>query len=405
MIAAELAELESEVLVLRGQTASARRLADEATMSLEQLEARLQSWEEQNRYQQNLLGRFHQQTTGETWGENVPTNEKITWLDQYLRSSQRSLYPQWQAGEVVALNGELQRADVLSLGPVSWFWQGDSQNGGFIEHQENRARISLVFDDQQSSLLQTLRESSNGDILFDPTLSRALRLAQAEESILDHIALGGAWVIPILGFALFAVIISLAKALQLWRLPKIFPGMTERLSTYLEERNQSAFQTLSQQVSGMQKELLDIVSQYPRGQIRDDQLFANLLNNKHKLDSWLGAIAVTAAVAPLLGLLGTVSGMIEAFRLMTLFGAGDPAAVSSGISEALVTTELGLIVAIPSLVLHALLSRFVKSYYGQLENCAVKLSQLPIQNFTADEKPESSTDAMEASLGRGEILT
>ena len=68
--------------------------------------------------------------------------------------------------------------------------------------------------------------------------------------------------------------------------------------------------------------------------------------------------------------------MIETFKLMTLFGAGDPAAVSGGISEALVTTELGLVVAIPALLCHALLSRRAKTYYGELESCAVNLSQL-----------------------------
>ena len=91
----------------------------------------------------------------------------------------------------------------------------------------------------------------------------------------------------------------------------------------------------------------------------------------------LGAIALTAAVAPLLGLLGTVSGMITTFKLMTLFGSGDASAVSAGISEALVTTELGLVVAIPALLAHALMSRKVKSYYSELETTAIRLSQLP----------------------------
>ncbi len=62
---------------------------------------------------------------------------------------------------------------------------------------------------------------------------------------------------------------------------------------------------------------------------------------------------------------------------MTLFGAGDAATVSAGISEALVTTELGLVVAIPALLAHALMSRKVKSYLGQLETDAVQLSQIP----------------------------
>ena len=61
-------------------------------------------------------------------------------------------------------------------------------------------------------------------------------------------------------------------------------------------------------------------------------------------------------MAPLLGLLGTVIGMIQTFQSITLFGAGDPRIMSDGISQALVTTQLGLIVAIPIILLHTLLS-------------------------------------------------
>ncbi|HAQ50749.1 MAG TPA: flagellar motor protein MotA, partial [Gammaproteobacteria bacterium] len=67
-------------------------------------------------------------------------------------------------------------------------------------------------------------------------------------------------------------------------------------------------------------------------------------------------LALLAAVAPMLGLLGTVSGMIETFQAITLFGTGDPKLMSGGISQALVTTELGLAVAIPLLILHSILS-------------------------------------------------
>jgi len=71
-----------------------------------------------------------------------------------------------------------------------------------------------------------------------------------------------------------------------------------------------------------------------------------------KLRRHLPMLAVFATAAPLLGLLGTVAGMIETFQSMTLFGAGDPKIVSGGISLALVATELGLLVAIPILLLH-----------------------------------------------------
>ena len=82
-------------------------------------------------------------------------------------------------------------------------------------------------------------------------------------------------------------------------------------------------------------------------------------------------MALTAAAAPLLGLLGTVTGMIKTFTLITIFGTGDAKSLSSGISEALVTTELGLIVAIPSLILHGLLSRMAKQKIANLEQISV----------------------------------
>jgi biopolymer transport protein ExbB len=80
-----------------------------------------------------------------------------------------------------------------------------------------------------------------------------------------------------------------------------------------------------------------------------------ILKEIPRLRRLLPTLAVLATAAPLLGLLGTVAGMIETFQSMTLFGAGDPKLVAGGISLALVATELGLLVAIPILLLHSLL--------------------------------------------------
>ena len=75
-----------------------------------------------------------------------------------------------------------------------------------------------------------------------------------------------------------------------------------------------------------------------------------LLEEK-RLDRFSSAIVVIAAVAPLLGLWGTVTGMISTFEIITEHGTGDPKMLSAGISEALITTQLGLVVAIPMLLL------------------------------------------------------
>ena len=75
-----------------------------------------------------------------------------------------------------------------------------------------------------------------------------------------------------------------------------------------------------------------------------------------KLESGLTLLKIIAAVAPLMGLLGTVTGMIITFQAITIFGAGDPKAMAGGISSALVTTVLGLLVAIPTVLLHTVVN-------------------------------------------------
>ena len=88
---------------------------------------------------------------------------------------------------------------------------------------------------------------------------------------------------------------------------------------------------------------------------------------KGKLTHGLGLIAMVAAIAPMLGLLGTVSGMIETFQAMNMAGSSDLAVMSSGISKALYTTELGLIIAVPLVVMHALIRQKINKVVMQTE--------------------------------------
>jgi len=92
-----------------------------------------------------------------------------------------------------------------------------------------------------------------------------------------------------------------------------------------------------------------------------------ILKEAPKLETWQGAIKVIAAVAPLLGLLGTVTGMIVTFQAITLFGTGDPKLMAGGISQALVTTVLGLTVAIPLVLLHSVVASRSKALIEVLE--------------------------------------
>lgn len=93
----------------------------------------------------------------------------------------------------------------------------------------------------------------------------------------------------------------------------------------------------------------------------------------HDLERYLNALGTIAAVGPLLGLLGTVFGMIEIFSSLMKHGAGDPASLAGGISVALITTAAGLTVAIPSLIFHRYFERLVDEYVVNMEEEALKL--------------------------------
>jgi len=85
------------------------------------------------------------------------------------------------------------------------------------------------------------------------------------------------------------------------------------------------------------------------------------------LERFLTMIKVIAAISPLMGLLGTVTGMINTFQSMTLFGTGDPKLMAGGISQALVTTVLGIVVALPTLFLHSIVAGWSKNIVHTLE--------------------------------------
>ena len=107
-----------------------------------------------------------------------------------------------------------------------------------------------------------------------------------------------------------------------------------------------------------------------------------ILKESPKLNAWIMFIKIIAVVAPLLGLLGTVTGMIQTFQAITLHGAGDPQTMAGGISQALVTTVLGLVVAIPTVFLHWLASSRAKRIENTLEETASGLVAEQFQNHS-----------------------
>jgi biopolymer transport protein ExbB len=127
----------------------------------------------------------------------------------------------------------------------------------------------------------------------------------------------------------------------------------------------------------------------------------SILRELPRVERGLSMLAVFGAVAPLLGLLGTVTGMIETFRVITLYGTGDPRLMSSGISEALITTELGLAVAIPIMLFHTFLSRRANAIIGEMEEKAVHLSNIILKEKLHGPNGRTKKEPREATAGVG----
>jgi len=376
-LAQRLAAAQNRVLDLRERAVAARRLADEQTLTLQQIETRLEEWREQSRFQSNLLAGFLDKTGRRRLSEQgtIDLRRDLTILTEHLNAQEGRLYPRWQQTRVVLPDGQIADGDVLTLGPVGWFHRAQPEQSGVVRKDQDMTRVSLLFSGAAEAGIEDLHESSAGVITFDPTLTRALLLAETQEGVWQHLRRGGFWAIPIVLFGLFASTIAVLKAVALYRLPTPVPALAERVQSALA-RGDEAVRKLTEQVQGPQGELVRIAIAAEAQEARDDRLHGTLLQQRIRLERWLSAIALTASVSPLLGLLGTVSGMIATFQAMSLFGAGDASAVSGGVGEALINTELGLVVAIPALLAHALLSRKAKSYLAQLESDAVNLSRL-----------------------------
>ena len=107
----------------------------------------------------------------------------------------------------------------------------------------------------------------------------------------------------------------------------------------------------------------------------------------HSMERYVGALGTIAAVAPLLGLLGTVLGMIKVFVSIELEGTGNAGALAGGISEALITTAAGLCVAIPAMIMHRFFVRRIDNIVIIMEHESIKLVDALHSDRRVDSKP------------------
>jgi biopolymer transport protein ExbB len=179
---------------------------------------------------------------------------------------------------------------------------------------------------------------------------------------------------PMLGLLALAALVGLLKWLGLSI--TLLPG-NKRLAELLAAvaaKDQARAVALASKLSGPAGRMLRVGCErlnQPK-ELIEEAMFEKLLIARAQLNRFIPFIGVAAACAPLLGLLGTVTGIITTFKLMTIFGSGDVKVLSSGISEALITTEFGLYIAIPAVLCHSFLNRKAKGISDRLEQIAIR---------------------------------
>ena len=231
----------------------------------------------------------------------------------------------------------------------------DNEKGFIALDRQMRGEFNSLSNDLQSS------SSGVSSFLLDPTKGALLTAYVTKPTLAEKVQEGGVVGYVIIGLGILALIIAILRILML-------TGVEAKVNKQAKDLKRPS---LSNPLGRVLKVFQDNRDSDPESM--ELKLSEAMLKESPKLNSLIMFIKIIAVVAPLLGLLGTVTGMIQTFQAITLFGAGDPQTMAGGISQALVTTVLGLVVAIPTVFLHWLASSRAKRVEDKLEEHAAGL--------------------------------
>jgi biopolymer transport protein ExbB len=253
--------------------------------------------------------------------------------------------------------GNIREGTLAALGPVSYFLSEDKSVGGdIIASAPGEIPHYIPGSAEDVAALIAGKEIA---LHLDPTGGNARAMDEIDGGFMDMIRKGGLWIWPIMFLALISLVFGFIKLARFARFREPTDAWVSAILAALrtgDREKASAIAYGQKHPAGAVMQRLVTVSENSADLV-EETLYEQLMAVQSKATSLLPVIAITAATSPLLGLLGTVSGMIATFNLITLFGSGDPKPLAGGISEALITTLFGLVVAIPALILHAFLSR------------------------------------------------
>ena len=284
-----------------------------------------------------------------------------------------------------------QEATVLTLGNFTGIYKLQKKDNleeeiGFLLYSNKSQRFFALSKLPSNSMTIKISDYLQGEIAevpIDISKGTALRQLTHQLSLMKQIPKGGPLVFPILLILIIALIILVERVL-FFTLKQIRtePFMNKVRNLIVQEKWEECEQFFLSQKGRFIPDILLTALPF-RNQSRQDMenaLQEAILGKIPQIERFLSTLGMVAAIAPLLGLLGTVTGMINTFHVITYYGTGDPKMMSGGISEALITTMLGLTVAIPIMLFHTFLSRKVETQIGLMEEKAVAFVNTVFKN-------------------------
>ncbi|MGZ0657181.1 MotA/TolQ/ExbB proton channel family protein [Coraliomargarita sp. W4R53] len=393
-LAQERRNLEADARSLRSEAEAVRAVQDNADLRLDQLRSQIKGREEEVQYATNLLNEYVRGLQARIHVSEVEKYEpklleildsaevsedgeasiaKLAsgislGLERAKDISGGTIFP----GGAVLPDGSFTQGSFVLAGPLAYF---TSEKGGglVIRGDSLRPAIEPIPDMDVNAAVAAVASNGTGSIPIDGSMGNARAIEQTKETIMEHIQKGGVWIVPILGFALVSMVIAAFKALELYSIKTPAEGTVAKLVELIKDGKHDEATEAAAHLPGPSGDMLRIGVRHSGESVAlvEELCIEKVVETQPRVTRLLSFVATTAAVSPLLGLLGTVTGMINTFKLITIFGTGDARSLSSGISEALITTEFGLIVAIPALILHAILSRRANGILATMEKQAI----------------------------------
>ena len=276
-------------------------------------------------------------------------------------------------GEFIDTDGTKTPGDIIRAGRFTAYYHRADGKVGFLKPDASGERLVAILGDAPGSARAAITDTFAGkDTVLPIDPSGGAVFAQLTEKtdwreILDQ---GGILMWPILIVGGIALLLILERLIVLGTTKANTDKIMDNLNTLAENQSWEQCKDVCKSNSRVPtcRMLNSALSQIGHTQeVLENALQEAILREMPRLERFLPTLSVLAAIAPLLGLLGTVTGMINTFKVITVVGTGDPRMMSGGISEALLTTQFGLAVAIPIMMIHHVLERRVDKIAGDME--------------------------------------